>query len=116
MEKHIHPHICSILRALSHPVRLQIVEHLSQRPYTVGELARLLALRQPAISQHLAVLIRVGVLLAEPKGNYRCYRLRGPRLIRILSLLEEFCHVHRLGDNVNKSNSPTYPTDIKKAK
>ncbi|MDI7274700.1 MAG: metalloregulator ArsR/SmtB family transcription factor [Anaerolineae bacterium] len=45
-----------VLRALGHPVRLRIIEHLRRGEHCVCDFEPLLGLRQPNISQHLAML------------------------------------------------------------
>ena len=94
--------------ALSHPTRLRMVELLCTGERSVGEIVETLELGQSGTSQHLGILTRAGVLTVEPVGTTRIYRVRGPRIGRILSLIEEFCAVHELygfvGEN-DKSNS-----------
>lgn len=69
-------HAADLLQALAHPVRLQILEVL--RRYdgrTVTEIVAEIALPQPVISKHLAVLRREGLLSVQPQGRERVYRL-----------------------------------------
>ncbi|MDX1933894.1 MAG: metalloregulator ArsR/SmtB family transcription factor [Capsulimonadales bacterium] len=82
--------------ALSHPTRLKIVELLSSGEKTVNEIAATLGISQSGASQHLSILTRSGVLVVEPQGVARYYRIRGPRIVRIMNLIEEFCEVHSL--------------------
>lgn len=83
-----------LFTALSHPTRLRIVELLTEKGRTVNEVAEALGLLQPNASQHLAVLYRAGVVKVVPEGASRCYQLRGPRIPRILALVDEFRAVH----------------------
>ncbi|CEK15789.1 ArsR/SmtB family transcription factor [Chthonomonas calidirosea] len=99
-QSHLAP-ICKIFAALSHPVRLQIVRRLCQQPCTVNALSRELGVAQPTISQNLAVLNQVGLVVAEAQGTQRLYRLRGPRIALMLTLLEEFCRVHELSEDAS---------------
>lgn len=85
-----------LFASLSHPARLRIVELLCQGERTVNEIAQELDLSQSGTSQHLAVLTRAGVLVVEPHGTARIYRIRGPRIPKILLLIEEFCHINNL--------------------
>ncbi len=59
--------------ALAHPTRRAIVEQLTQGDLTVGEVARPFAMSRPAISRHLGVLERAGLVerIAEGRQN-RC--------------------------------------------
>jgi DNA-binding transcriptional ArsR family regulator len=60
-------------RALSHPIRREIVERLSGGPATVGEVARGFEVSKPAISKHLKVLEETGVVTRVVEG--RTHRL-----------------------------------------
>lgn len=82
--------------ALSNPSRLRIAELLCHSEMSVTEICAALSLGQSATSQNLATLTRAGVLVVEHKGANRIYRVRGPRIARILALIEEFCTVHEL--------------------
>jgi DNA-binding transcriptional ArsR family regulator len=61
--------------ALSDPTRRAIVEALRDEPMPVGALARRLPVSRPAVSQHLRVLSDAGLVVAEPAGTRRVYRL-----------------------------------------
>jgi ArsR family transcriptional regulator len=102
-----------LFRALAHPVRLRIVELLcaaEQGGISVNDICATLELGQSATSQNLALLTQAGVLVAEQKGTSRLYRVRGPRIGRILVLIEEFCHVHSLYGEA-EPESPTGQED-----
>lgn len=80
--------------ALGNPSRLHILEHLAQGPASVKEIAEAVGLKQSITSQHLSALYRAGVVVFKAEGNRRIYSLRGPRIARILSLVEEFYEAH----------------------
>src|SRR5579871_4116887 len=96
MDTYIRERAVTLFAALAHPTRLKIVELLLHEGRTVNEIAGALGVSQSGTSQHLAVLTRAGVLAVEPRGASRTYRIRGPRIERILTLIEEFCRVHAL--------------------
>jgi DNA-binding transcriptional ArsR family regulator len=50
------------LAALADPDRRRVVELLRERPWRAGELAHAIGLRAPAMSRHLKVLRRSGLL------------------------------------------------------
>jgi DNA-binding transcriptional ArsR family regulator len=62
------------LVALADPTRRGLYERLRRRPHTVGELARLARVSQPAVSQHLRVLTRARLVTHEREGTRRHYR------------------------------------------
>lgn len=86
----------SLFSSLANPTRLRIVELLMAEPLSVNEICKRLQIGQSATSQNLAVLVRSGILACEPHGNLRVYKVRGPRIGRILTMIEEFCAIHSL--------------------
>jgi DNA-binding transcriptional ArsR family regulator len=75
--------------ALANPVRLAILDELSLGPRTAGDLVRALAVAQPLVSQHLAVLRAAGVVVRERDGANRIYRLADPKIARACGLMGE---------------------------
>ncbi|CAM4092949.1 metalloregulator ArsR/SmtB family transcription factor [Paenibacillus alkaliterrae] len=66
----------NIMSALAEPNRMQIVELLRESPFTVGEIAERLRLRQPQASKHLRVLSEAGIVEVQAVANRRIYKLR----------------------------------------
>jgi DNA-binding transcriptional ArsR family regulator len=63
------------IEALGDPTRRAIFERLAERPLAVGELAGELPVSRPAVSQHLKVLKRAGLVTDHPAGTRRIYQL-----------------------------------------
>jgi DNA-binding transcriptional ArsR family regulator len=61
--------------ALGDPNRRAIVELLGSRPRSVGDLADALPISRPAVSRHLRLLRAAGLVVEEPRGTRRIYRL-----------------------------------------
>ena len=61
--------------ALAEPMRQSIVERLAERPMSVGDLAALLPVSRPAVSQHLKVLKDAALVRDEAQGTRRVYRI-----------------------------------------
>jgi DNA-binding transcriptional ArsR family regulator len=66
--------------ALADPTRRQIVDRLSHGEATVTELARPLAISMPAVSRHLKVLERAGLIARGRDAQWRPSRLRAEPL------------------------------------
>lgn len=77
-------HLDRAFAALSHPTRRAIVARLARGEASVGELASPFGLTQPAISKHLTVLERAGLIEQGRDGQRRPRRLR-PEAIKIVS-------------------------------
>ena len=67
--------ISQVLKAMSHPIRLQMVELLLQRRMCVRSLARHFEVSEPTISVHLKVLKKVGLIIGEKKSYYMHYQV-----------------------------------------
>src|SRR4051812_4705978 len=63
------------LGLLGDPTRRAIFELLARRPSSVQELADQLPISRPAVSQHLKVLRDGGLVVSQPVGTRRIYRL-----------------------------------------
>ncbi|TQK42352.1 DNA-binding transcriptional ArsR family regulator [Streptomyces sp. SLBN-118] len=63
------------LEALAHPVRIRLCRTLSRGGHTTGELAAFWQLSAPAVSRHLAVLKKAGLLTTRRRGRYVLYEL-----------------------------------------
>lgn len=64
-----------VFHALGDPTRRSLVERLSVRPATVGELAAPLAMSMPAVLQHLKVLEEAGLVRTHKVGRVRTCEL-----------------------------------------
>jgi len=62
--------------ALGDPNRRAIVELLSTEGRSVQELADALPISRPAVSRHLRLLKDAGLVIEEPQGTRRIYRLQ----------------------------------------
>ena len=78
------------LAALSDPTRRQVFEHLRNGPRSVGDLAAEMPVSRPAVSQHLKVLKDAGLVLDEPQGARRVYRIDQNGLGELRSWLDQF--------------------------
>lgn len=65
-----------ICKALGHPARIRIVEHLKTIDQCIcGEIVQILPLAQSTVSQHLKVLKAAGLVKGEVEGPRTCYCL-----------------------------------------
>jgi ArsR family transcriptional regulator len=81
-------HAASRLKALGHPLRLQIVSILSEGDAHVNALAEELGVPQSAVSQHLRILRMEGLVNAERREGFAFYHLTEPKLRTLLSCIE----------------------------
>ncbi|HLV59520.1 MAG TPA: metalloregulator ArsR/SmtB family transcription factor [Natronosporangium sp.] len=62
--------------ALADPYRRELLRRLTSGPRTVGELAAALPISLVAVSKHLTVLERAGLVSRTRQGRHRLCRLR----------------------------------------
>jgi DNA-binding transcriptional ArsR family regulator len=78
--------------ALADPIRRSTVDLLRRRPRRAGELAAAHAMSAPAMSRHLRVLRRSGLVSEdslETDARVRVYRLQPGRFVELREWLEE---------------------------
>ena len=78
------------LTALADPTRRSVFETLSEGPRSVGDLARELPVSRPAVSQHLRVLERAGLVRARRDGTRNFYSVNGDGLAELRDYFEGF--------------------------
>ena len=76
-----------IARAISHPVRLQILNELRQEGAYVMHLTATLERPQANISQHLMVLREAGLVRAIREGMTVLYQIRDPEVLTVVDAL-----------------------------
>jgi ArsR family transcriptional regulator, virulence genes transcriptional regulator len=69
--------ICS---ALAHPVRLHILDLISDGEMNAGDLLEVLQIPKANLSQHLSVLKEGGVIHARKEGLYQYFSLAIPKI------------------------------------
>jgi len=88
--------LAQLHKALSVPVRLHIMQLIADRPLCVNAVTRYLGISQPAVSQHLAVLRRAGLVKGQKNGYMVHYALNPVRLKELRKAMEHFPGVGKL--------------------
>ncbi|MGH8775616.1 MAG: ArsR/SmtB family transcription factor [Jiangellaceae bacterium] len=74
--------------ALADPTRRAVVVRLARHDATVGELAAPFRMSLPAVSKHLSVLEKAGLISRERRGRNQVCRLRADNLAVATAWLE----------------------------
>jgi DNA-binding transcriptional ArsR family regulator len=80
----------AVFSALANPVRRRLLELLVDGPRTAGGLAGQFELSRPAVSEHLGVLRRAGLVGERPSGRERHYHLAAGPLTEVGEWLHPF--------------------------
>lgn len=80
----------SCIKALSNDSRRAIVEGLREGPRSVGELAGMMPISQPAVSQHLKVLMEAGLVQCRHHGARHVYSVKPDGLADLRRYIESY--------------------------
>jgi DNA-binding transcriptional ArsR family regulator len=83
-------HLSTTFAALADPTRRAILARLSTGDATVTELAEPFSMSLPAVSKHLKVLERAGLIERGREAQWRPCRLRGERLREVDEWVEQY--------------------------
>jgi DNA-binding transcriptional ArsR family regulator len=98
--------LAELNKALSVPVRLNILQLISERPLCVNAITHFLGISQPAVSQHLAVLRRAGLAKGEKSGYKVHYALNRDRLEQLRKAMEQFAEPRLPPTDVSGRKAP----------
>jgi hypothetical protein len=75
--------LVQFFKALAHESRLRLLGLVATREHSVQELAALVALKEPTVSHHLAMLREAGLVRLRQDGNTHWYGLEPKALARL---------------------------------
>lgn len=78
-----------LFKIVAHPFRLEILQKLENDILCVSDMEDFLGISQANVSQHLSVLRRGGLVDYYVDGRLRCYFLKDPRVLDILTLVNK---------------------------
>jgi len=100
------PPVEDVFGVVAHPIRRHLLEELAAGDRRVSDLAEPLPVSRSAVSQHLRLMLGVGVISERRQGRERYYALRRDRLgelDRWLARLDQFWggRLDRLGSHLD---------------
>ena len=84
-------HVAEVLKAVAHPVRLQIIELLESGPRCVGQLVEALGVPQSVVSQQLGLMKDRQVLECRREGTKAYYGIKNLNVIKLLHCVYHHC-------------------------
>ena len=91
MNENTAEHVAEVLKAVAHPVRLQIVELLEAGEMCVGDIVEALGGKQAITSQQLNMMKDKGVLSRRRDGARVYYRIENKNVIKLLYCINDHC-------------------------
>ncbi len=83
-----------VAKALASGVRLEVLDLLAQKEYSVESLAQMLGQSLQNMSRHLQVLRQAKLVTTRKDGNFVHYRLTGTDVSDLVSRLQAVSHQH----------------------
>lgn len=84
------PDVDSAFRALADPTRRRIIELVARDGLTAGDIAQHFDTTRPAVSQHLTVLRKAGLLTERREGRTRVYQTNQETVDEVIRHLQSF--------------------------
>jgi DNA-binding transcriptional ArsR family regulator len=78
-----------IIQAAGHPIRLAIIEFLSQGEQCVCDIVEHVGAQRSNVSRHLSVMLKAGVLESRKDGLKVIYKLRIPCIVNFLACVDQ---------------------------
>ena len=75
------------LKAVSHPIRLCILNGLLKDKCNVKHICERIGISQPVVSLHLSKLRAAGIVKGERQGNRVCYTVVDDDIINVVKML-----------------------------
>ena len=85
-------HVAEVLKAVAHPVRLQVIEQLEHEERCVGQLMDSLGVQQAVLSQQLRIMRDKDVLSTRREGTKVYYRIENLNVINLLHCMYSHCN------------------------
>jgi len=87
-------------KALAHPLRIRILEVLTEGDFGVNEIQNAIGSEGSTVSQQLMVLRTKNIVVGTKNGNRVIYSLRDPLIIDLLAVAKQIFNNH-LVDTIN---------------
>jgi len=85
----LHQLKAEFFKTLGHPMRIRVLELLSEREHAVGEMLPHVHAEPAHLSQQLAVLRRSGLVTTRKEGSAVYYSLASPQVAELLEVARE---------------------------
>ena len=88
-KEQVYGELARLTHAISNPKRMELIDVLSQKGYSVEELSKEIAMSVASTSQHLQVLKTAKLVDAQRQGNFIIYRITDDSVLKLVSVVKE---------------------------
>ncbi|MDZ4809748.1 MAG: metalloregulator ArsR/SmtB family transcription factor [Bacteroidota bacterium] len=89
-KEQVYQELSRVTHAISNPKRMELIDVLSQKGYSVEELSNEISMSIASTSQHLQVLKSAKLVDTQRNGNFIIYRISDESVLRLVSAVREF--------------------------
>jgi rhodanese-related sulfurtransferase/DNA-binding transcriptional ArsR family regulator len=89
IKEQVYQELSRVTHAISNPKRMELIDVLSQKDYSVEELSKEIAMSIASTSQHLQVLKSAKLVETQRQGNFIIYSITDDSVLRLVSAVKE---------------------------
>lgn len=88
-KEQVYQELSRVTHAISNPKRMELIDVLSQKEYTVEELSNEISMSIASTSQHLQVLKSAKLVETKRNGNFIIYSISDDSVLKLVSVVKE---------------------------
>ena len=84
--------VATLLKTMSHPIRLKILCLLQEKEMAVGDIREEVKTTNANVSQHLSILRNQGIVCSRKDANFIYNRIEDERILELIAMMRDlFC-------------------------
>lgn len=87
--KSVYIHNSKLYKILASPIRLEILNTIVNEECTVNELSKIIGIRVPNVSQHLAILRAHNMVIERRSGQNVYYKISNPKIVEPCKIFKD---------------------------
>lgn len=88
-KEQVYQELSRVTHAISHPKRMELIDVLSQRDFSVEELSTEIGMSMASTSQHLQVLKAAKLVKTNRNGNFIMYSVSDDSVLKLIAVVRE---------------------------
>lgn len=88
-KEQVYQELSRVTHAISNPKRMELIDVLAQKDYSVEELSKEIAISIASTSQHLQVLKSAKLVETKRNGNFIIYSISDDSVLKLVSVVKE---------------------------
>ncbi len=89
IKEQVYQELSRVTHAISNPKRMELIDVLSQKGYSVEELSKEISMSIASTSQHLQVLKSAKLVDTQRQGNFIIYSITDDSVLKLVSAIKE---------------------------